>query len=947
MNFSGFAVAALARVFEATWHASLLIVLTLAIQELFRSKIPPAWKYALWLPVVLRLLLPSVPESGFSLLNLGKAASHFHKADPKIKVETNLPPPTGFSFPNAQEVAGNVEIPVAESAAPKSKIDMFALAAEAWLLGCAALTLRTLAGACWFARRLRAEKIVDPVMLEELERAKHRVNYKSRVLLLASGAVASPVLFGLLRPALLVPRDLGQRLAREELQHVLAHEIAHLKRRDLIASWLMVCAQIVHWFNPLVWLALARCRADRELACDALALSRFPREEATSYGRTILKLLDTFPAARPAAGLVGILEGKAQMKKRIELVTNYAPQKGFSWFAAGLLCCLAISGLSKATAESAGSASDTIKSDLVVALAPATDATNILDRVRFQNVSVSKKSLDDVLKAISIEILKQEPKPTNLFQLLSFEKLHSITNETEAAENAKTYSVHAVNPIAYVNSVPGGPESFGKDVLVPSVHLTNTSLRDALSAIIANSGQQISWYAENGHIILSVQRSFGGMMISKSLPTVPMTQENSPAAGGTNMLDRIRIQNVLFNGKTLDKVLQLLQTMIADQNPSDTNLFRLQRHVTLKSVNATGYINDAPEAAESFGRNVFVEPMELRDASLRDVLNTIVAKSNRKLEWWEPSRKSYILFTLATPVAKSAEPEALYTRTYKVEPSEFLPAVFRSLGKKPDSASGTNDVQKAVREFLVGKGFEPVVGSDSQIQQKRPPGKAIFYSTDKGILFVRGTLKDLDHVESALQSISSVTPPRINAQVRIILLKRENGLDALLGLAESNKLDATHGIAYRSGAKGKSDSPAPSGIFRRTESDVFEQEAKKLSNVEMLAAPSVTTLSGRQARVSIEPGPSVDVLPVVQPNGTAIYIRAEVTIPAPDGKAPAAKLMGTATVADGQSMLLMGAQNDAGMRTIVLIKPQIFDAKGNPVYTGNSVPDTIPPQNLE
>jgi beta-lactamase regulating signal transducer with metallopeptidase domain len=59
----------------------------------------------------------------------------------------------------------------------------------------------------------------------------------------------------------------------EELRFVFLHELAHVRRRDILMSWLMALLQVVHWFNPLVWFAFSRWRADRELACDALKRS--------------------------------------------------------------------------------------------------------------------------------------------------------------------------------------------------------------------------------------------------------------------------------------------------------------------------------------------------------------------------------------------------------------------------------------------------------------------------------------------------------------------------------------------------------------------------------------------------------------------------------------------------------------------------------------------------
>jgi len=85
----------------------------------------------------------------------------------------------------------------------------------------------------------------------------------------------------------------------------------------------MTLLQIVHWFNPVIWLASSRMRTDRELACDALALSLIRDYERQPYGQTIIKFLEGFVHPVAVPGLVGILEEKAQMKRRIHMIARF------------------------------------------------------------------------------------------------------------------------------------------------------------------------------------------------------------------------------------------------------------------------------------------------------------------------------------------------------------------------------------------------------------------------------------------------------------------------------------------------------------------------------------------------------------------------------------------------------------------------------------------------
>ena len=85
----------------------------------------------------------------------------------------------------------------------------------------------------------------------------------------------------------------------------------------------MTALQVLHWFNPLVWLAFHRMRVDRELACDALALSYAKEEENQPYGRTIIKLLEGFGCSTWAPSMAGTVEHKNQMKERISMIAKF------------------------------------------------------------------------------------------------------------------------------------------------------------------------------------------------------------------------------------------------------------------------------------------------------------------------------------------------------------------------------------------------------------------------------------------------------------------------------------------------------------------------------------------------------------------------------------------------------------------------------------------------
>ena len=372
---------ALIRLFAGTWsfswQAALLVVMVLLAQWVTRRWLAPAWRYRLWLLVVVRLLLPFSPASPLSVFNVFRRDAGFVVASPG-RPGTIFDPEALAAPPSAPTpapiVATDQPSPAARSSVlpPKGVVipmpsvrvavrpvlsvlpfDWIAAAAWTWLAGACAFA----AGVSWsawrFLRRVRhAEPIGDPSVCALLDNCRQQMNVRTPVVLRETVLVKSPALFGVRRPQLLLPPGLTRRFSPQELHCVFLHELAHVKRRDVAMNWLLTLLQIIHWFNPLLWLGFARMRADRELACDALVMSRTGKAEAKTYGLTIIKLLEDFARPALAPGVVGILENGRQMKRRIRLIASFRPGGRGSWLSAGLMAALAVVGLTDAVRSS-------------------------------------------------------------------------------------------------------------------------------------------------------------------------------------------------------------------------------------------------------------------------------------------------------------------------------------------------------------------------------------------------------------------------------------------------------------------------------------------------------------------------------------------------------------------------------------------------------------------
>ena len=133
--------------------------------------------------------------------------------------------------------------------------------------------------------------------------------------LVACEGALEPGVFGIVRPVLLWPRGISERLSDGQIETILAHEIAHLRRRDNLAAALHMAVQALCWFHPLVWWIGARLVHERERACDEAVLRS--GGEPHVYAESILKTCE-FYAESPLACISGVTG--ADLKQRIEAI---------------------------------------------------------------------------------------------------------------------------------------------------------------------------------------------------------------------------------------------------------------------------------------------------------------------------------------------------------------------------------------------------------------------------------------------------------------------------------------------------------------------------------------------------------------------------------------------------------------------------------------------------
>ena len=225
-------------------------------------------------------------------------------------------------------VAG-VTAPMAATFAPAAGADPPAasghheaacLLAGVWAAGAVLLLVHWRARMSAFAHTLCTARPAGEREAEILDRVRRRFPRGPAARLVVGPRIASPGVWGVFRPVVLLPEGLPPAVSDDELEALLMHELVHVARRDNLIASLQMAVCCVFWFHPLVWILDRRLLAERELACDEQVVA--VRGESRTYASSLLKVVRFCLGWR----VVGVsYAARADLRKRIEAMMTRVP----------------------------------------------------------------------------------------------------------------------------------------------------------------------------------------------------------------------------------------------------------------------------------------------------------------------------------------------------------------------------------------------------------------------------------------------------------------------------------------------------------------------------------------------------------------------------------------------------------------------------------------------
>lgn len=345
---------------KSSLTAGIITAVLLIIRLLIRKKLPRKISYALWGLVLLRLAVPislPSPTSIFTHTGYTPQQSVIQDFPNAVQPEVDFPPAVTtepesrpVTQPDSETTAPPPQTPASQpqtstpsSTAPNTpsqteRVPLWEqplpyVAASVWFCGMIVLLLSSAGVYLLLRQKYKTACLYEDQTLFECCNRMLRHPFRRPIPLYTSVHAASPLVIGIFRPRIILPEG---EIPEDQAICMVLHELIHIRRGDPFIRLLSIVLACVHWFNPMIWLALKFSAKDMELSCDEAALSLMEDGASTAYATALLDL-----SVRQHRGLSPLLMfGESNLKSRVKNVLSY--KKPTLWVSIAAVLILAI-----------------------------------------------------------------------------------------------------------------------------------------------------------------------------------------------------------------------------------------------------------------------------------------------------------------------------------------------------------------------------------------------------------------------------------------------------------------------------------------------------------------------------------------------------------------------------------------------------------------------------
>lgn len=326
---------------HSLWQGGLVFLLVLPLFHLLKNR-PPQLRYTIACTALL-LLLGSMAWTFSTQLEFTSPATALETAT--LQAVPNAVDVEATSLPTAMASGAAVSSLPASSSVTNFSLSHFLEANVAylvaiWGLGVLVFTFR------WchmllltFRLRKRGTRNLPPVWHERLLRLKQRIGVERVIGLVESSQIDTPLVIGHFKPIILLPIGLVNGLTIVQVEAILAHELAHVRRHDFLVNLFLTGLEVVLFYHPVYWWLAGRINQEREKCCDDVAVAACGNPRM--YARTLLTVEEHRQSGVLAMAFAR--EG-GQLQNRIQRICQVTPRRHQSlslrmWFLLPLLGC--------------------------------------------------------------------------------------------------------------------------------------------------------------------------------------------------------------------------------------------------------------------------------------------------------------------------------------------------------------------------------------------------------------------------------------------------------------------------------------------------------------------------------------------------------------------------------------------------------------------------------
>lgn len=369
-------------ILEVSLSTSCVIAALFLLSSLLRRRYSARWRYISWMVIAIRLLIPiniTLPDAPMSI----------SIPDQVIRTEAS----TAAALPELPDITPNVE---ESHIAAKPQLSTNQVLLTIWVAGMVGFLVVQTAIYLRFRRRLKYSRpeTVPEHYQEVLKQLGAEMGLGSFPGIRVNTGVPTPLLMGLWRPTLLLPHT---GYTDGELAFILRHELVHYRRHDLWYKLLLMVANSVHWFNPLVYLMVSEAGKDVEMSCDDVVITGIGSSMRADYCETILKTLPVkgWGVGSALTTSFGSLKGNTKMRIK-NLYDRSAKRRGIFSFCAMILVTGLVGGLVVYTPVSAATSVPSSSTTDAQQIAAPTDPRLKLVEREFTTAQLSSQGISGV-----------------------------------------------------------------------------------------------------------------------------------------------------------------------------------------------------------------------------------------------------------------------------------------------------------------------------------------------------------------------------------------------------------------------------------------------------------------------------------------------------------------------------------------------------------------------